>query len=146
MRIGENFMDSQPSTYEEKLSRLQKQIQSSLKDSWKKYSFNNNLDVILTILYITLGTAITVLSFSGQATIAGVIGAILTALLSLQKVFNLSEKANFYRGLHMQTKELRDKLTYKVSTEEDLQAIVDSFIAMRNDRILKNPRRRSLDE
>jgi hypothetical protein len=139
-------MNPQPSTYEEKFGRLQKQIQSSLNDTWKKYSFNNNLDVLLTILYITLSTAVTILSFSEQATIAGIIGAILTALLSLQKVFNLSEKASFYRGFHIQTKELRDKLTYKVSTEEELQAIVDSFIAMRNDRILKNPRRGNLDE
>ena len=100
-------MNSQPSTYEEKFSRLQKQIQSSLNDTWKKYSFNNNLDALLTILYITLSTAVTLLSFSGQATIAGIIGAILTALLSLQKVFNLSEKASFYRGFHIQTKELR---------------------------------------
>ncbi len=139
-------MNSQPSTYEEKLSRLQKQIQSSLDDTWKKYLFNNNLDIFFTILYIMLGTAVTILSFFGQGTIAGIIGAILTALLSLQKVFNLNEKASFYRGFHMQTKELRDKLTYKVSTEEELQVIVDSFIALRNDRILRNPKRRDLDK
>jgi hypothetical protein len=139
-------MNSQPSTYEEKFSRLQKQIQNSLNDTWKKYSFNNNLDALLTISYIMLSTSVTILSFSGQATIAGIIGAILTALLSLQKVFNLSEKASFYRGFHIQTKELRDKLTYKVSTEEELQAIVDSFIAMRNERVFQNPRRGNLDE
>jgi hypothetical protein len=139
-------MNSQSSTYEEKFSRLQKQIQNSLNDTWEKYSFNNNLDALLTISYIMLSTSVTILSFSGQATIAGIIGAILTALLSLQKVFNLSEKASFYRGFHIQTKELRDKLTYKVSTEEELQAIVDSFIAMRNERVFQNPRRGNLDE
>lgn len=46
----------------------------------------------------------------------------------------------------MQTKDLRDQLTYKVSSEADLQAIVDSFIALRNDRISTNPRRKGWDE
>jgi len=64
-----------------------------LEDTWKKYTINNNLDTFLTISYIMLSAAVTILGFFGQATIAGIVGAILTLLLSFRKVFNFSEKA-----------------------------------------------------
>jgi hypothetical protein len=145
-RAWKKSMTPQALTYEEKLNLLKNQVKGSLEDTWKKYTINNNLDTFLTISYIMLSTAVTILGFFGQATIAGIVGAILTLLLSFRKVFNFSEKASFCRGFHIQTKELRDKLTFKVSTEEELLAIVDSFIAMRNERILKNPMRGSLDK
>lgn len=138
-------MTSQPLTYEDKLQRLQRQIEGSLDDTWKKYLINNRLDILLTVSYIALSTTVTLLSFFGKAEMAGVVGAILTALLSLQKIFNLDEKASFYRGFHMKTKDLRDRITYKVGTEEELQIVVDSFMELRSDRISSSPRRKGLD-
>ena len=138
-------MTSQPLTYEDKLQRLQRQIEGSLDDTWKKYLINNRLDILLTVSYIALSTTVTLLSFFGKAEMAGVVGAILTALLSLQKIFNLDEKASFYRGFHMKTKDLRDRITYKVGTEEELQIVVDSFMELCSDRISSNPRRKGLD-
>src|SRR5713226_3571828 len=99
-------MNQQYLSDEQKLNRLNAQIKGALDDTWRKYTLYDRLDVISIILSIILSAAITILGFLNQGTIAGVIGVMLTALLSTQKVFNLSEKAEFYRKIHMQTKEL----------------------------------------
>jgi len=131
---------------EQKLSQLKTQIKGSLADTWRKYKLYDRLDIILILLSIILSAGITILGFLGHGTTAGIIGVILTALLSTQKVFNFSDKADFYRRTHMQTKELRDRLTYKVSSESGMQAVVDDFITLRNDRIYTNPRRKEWEE
>ena len=109
---------------EQKFNHLKTQIKGSLDDTWKKYKRYDRLDIALILLSIILSASITILGFMGQGTIAGIIGVILAAILTIQKVFNFSDKADFYRRTHMQTKELRDRLTYKVSSESDMQAVV----------------------
>jgi ABC-type transport system involved in cytochrome bd biosynthesis fused ATPase/permease subunit len=131
---------------EQKLNLLKAQIKSSLEDTWGKYTRYNQLDIALILIAIALSAVVTFLGFIDQGFWAGVGGLVLTTLLSVQKVFNTSEKANFYRTMHMQTKSLRDRLTYKVSSEEDLQAIVDAFMSLREQRISSNPRRRDWEE
>ena len=138
-------------SYEEKFLQLREQIKSSLNDTWRKYKVNDQLDRALTLFAIILSTLVTILAFEEKGTdasisIAGIVGAILTSVLNLQKVFSLNGKANFYRRIHIETKELRDKLKYKVNSEEELQEIVDAFIYLRNERISANPRRQSLDQ
>ncbi|MEM7773945.1 MAG: hypothetical protein AAF327_26020 [Cyanobacteria bacterium P01_A01_bin.37] len=137
-------MSSQPSI-DEKKHELKDHIQRSLEDSYKKYSRNNRMDIVLTLIGITFSTTVTILAFWEDATLAGILGAISASVLTIQEVFSFNEKANYYRRLNMQTKELRDKLTYKVSSEDELQDIVDSFIGLRNDRIISNPRRKKPD-
>src|SRR5215212_2463250 len=123
---------------EQKLSHLKSQIRGALDDTWKKYVWHDRLDIIFIILSVILSACITILGFLGQGTMAGIVGVILTTLLSTQKAFNFSDKADFYRRIHMQTKELRDRLMYKVDSESEMQTLVDDFIALRNDRIYAN--------
>ncbi len=131
---------------EQKLDHLKTQIKSSLDDTWRKHLRYNQLDISFILVSIVLSTSIIILGLVYQEIVIGIVGAILTALLSTQKVFNFSDKAEFYRRIHMQTKELRDRLTYKVSSESDMQEVVDDFIALRNDRSYKNPRRKVLED
>ena len=125
---------------------LKDDIGRSLKDTYKKYSRNNDSDIVLTLLGISLSTAVTILAFWEDATLAGILGAISASVLTIQKVFNFGEKAQFYRRIHMQTKELRDRVTYKVTSVEELQEVVDTFIEIRNNRISNNPKRRKLKQ
>ena len=137
-------MTSQPS-FNEKKEKFQEHIEASLKDSHKKYSRNNISDIVLTFLGIALSTTVTILAFWEDATLAGILGAISASVLSIQEVYNFNEKANFYRRLNMKTKQLRDELKYKVSSDDDMEKIVDKFLALRDDRISNNPRRKKIE-
>ncbi len=131
---------------DDKKIELKDHIGRSLKDTCRKYSRNNLLDIVLTLIGISLSTVVTILAFWEDATLAGVLGAISASVLTVQKFFNFDEKAQFYRRVNMQTKALRDRVTYKVASVEELQEIVDAFIEIRNDRISSNPKRRRLED
>ena len=139
-------MNKQFLSSEERLDQFNVQIKSALDDTWHKYTIHNRLDITLIGLTLILSAAITILGFLGKGTIAGIFGVILTTLLSTQKVFNLSDKAEFYRRTHMSIKEIRDRLKYKVNSESDMQSLVDAFMAIRENRRDTNPRRKSWED
>jgi hypothetical protein len=82
----------------------------------------------------------------GQGFVAGVISAAVTLLIGFQKAFNFSEKADFYRIVHTEAKGLRDHLTYKVHSVEQLEATVDTLKVLRDQTAKKLPRGQSMEE
>jgi hypothetical protein len=61
-----------------------------------------------------------------------------TALLSVQKLYNIQEKIAFYPAYILQAEELLEDFD-AVKTEEDLQKIRDKFRKMRAEEATKRP-------
>jgi hypothetical protein len=61
-----------------------------------------------------------------------------TALISVQKLYNIQEKISFYPGYIVQAEELLEDLN-EVNNEEDLQKIQDRFRKMRVEEAAKRP-------
>lgn len=66
------------------------------------------------------------------------LGLISTALLSIQKLYNIQEKIAFYPAYIVQAEELLEDFD-AVKTEEDLQKIRDKFRKMRAEEATKHP-------
>jgi hypothetical protein len=66
------------------------------------------------------------------------LGLISTALLSVQKLYNIQEKIAFYPAYILQAEELLEDFD-AVKTEEDLQKIRDKFRKMRAEEATKRP-------
>jgi hypothetical protein len=125
---------------------LKRQVVGFMRYTWRMHRQHNLLSNSLLVLGLILGTAATIAGFSGQGFIAGVISAAVTLLIGFQKAFNFSEKADFYRIVHTEAKALRDHLTYKVSSAEQLDAAVDALKVLRDQTARKLPRGRSMEE
>ncbi len=66
------------------------------------------------------------------------LGLISTALLSIQKLYNIQEKIAFYPAYVVQAEELLEDFE-AIKTEEDLQRIRDKFRKMRVEEATKRP-------
>ena len=122
---------------------LTRQVIGFMRHTWRKHRQNNLMSNSLLVLGLIFGTAATIAGFWGQGWTPGVISATVTLLIGLQKVFNFSEKADFYRIVHTEAKGLRDHLTYKVHSAEQLDATVDALKVLRDQTARKLPRGRA---
>ncbi|MBD2676188.1 hypothetical protein [Nostoc sp. FACHB-857] len=130
---------------------LKKRIEryrDSYEARFKRNQYTNNTiigaSIILTILIAISGTSpVFKDSQNPWANPLGVsaaawLGLISTALLSVQKLYNVQEKIAFYPGYIVQAEELIEDLD-AVKTEEDLQKIRDRFRKMRAEEATKRP-------
>jgi uncharacterized integral membrane protein len=122
------------------------------KDSYEarfiRNQYTNNailgLSIILTIFIVIIGTSSVFkngthrwanpLGMSASAWL----GLISTALISIQKLYNIQEKIAFYPGYIVQAQELIEDLD-KVKTEKDIKDIEDKFRKMRRDEANNRP-------
>ncbi|MGF1976383.1 MAG: hypothetical protein RMY30_012365 [Nostoc sp. CmiSLP01] len=130
---------------------LKKRIEryrDSYEARFKRNQYTNNTiigaSILLTILIAISGTSpVFKDSQNPWANPLGVsaaawLGLISTALLSVQKLYNVQEKIAFYPGYIVQAEELIEDLD-AVKTEEDLQKIRDRFRKMRAEEATKRP-------
>ncbi|MBD2518927.1 hypothetical protein H6G93_29000 [Nostoc sp. FACHB-973] len=135
---------------------LKKRIEryrDSYEARFKRNQYTNNTiigaSILLTILIAISGTSpVFKDSQNPWANPLGVsaaawLGLISTALLSVQKLYNVQEKIAFYPGYIVQAEELIEDLD-AVKTEEDLQKIRDRFRKMRAEEATKRPIENSL--
>jgi len=99
----------------------------------------------LIVLGILLGLAVTAAGFLGYGIIAGLLGLGVTLFVSLQNAFNFSDKADFYRVIHNESKILRDRLRYKVDSSEDFVALIDAFGMLRRHASEKIPKGKGIE-
>lgn len=130
---------------------LKKRIEryrDSYEARFKRNQYTNNTiigaSILLTILIAISGTSpVFKDSQNPWANPLGVsaaawLGLISTALLSVQKLYNVQEKIAFYPRYIVQAEELIEDLD-AVKTEEDLQKIRDRFRKMRAEEATKRP-------
>ncbi|WP_413173358.1 hypothetical protein [Anabaena azotica] len=124
------------------------QYKNSYEARFKRNQYTNNFiigaSIVLTILIAITGTSPTFKDSQNPwanplgVSAAAWLGLISTALLSIQKLYNVQEKIAFYPAYIVQAEELLEDFD-EVKTDEDLQKIRDRFRKMRADEATKRP-------
>jgi hypothetical protein len=130
---------------------LKKKIENyrdSYQARFKRNQYTNNTiigtSIILTVLIAITGTSPTFKDSQNPwanplgVSAAAWLGLVSTALISVQKLYNIQEKISFYPGYIVQAEELLEDLI-EVNNEEDLQKIQDRFRKMRVEEATKRP-------
>lgn len=127
------------------LEKLNKQIEGFMGWSWGEHRRNNRFATVVVVLGIVLGIAVTAAGFLGYGVAAGLIGLAVTLFIGLQNAFNFSEKADFYRIVHVEAKVLRDQTVYKVRSQGDLERLVDTLTTLRRYAAQRIPKGRGIE-
>ncbi|MBD1807484.1 hypothetical protein H6F98_18830 [Microcoleus sp. FACHB-SPT15] len=132
----------------EKLRSKIEECHLAYKARFKRNQYANNAiigaAILLTALIAITGTSPTFKdSQNPWAYPLGVsasawLGLISTALLSIQKLYNIQEKVAFYPNYILYTEELLEDFD-SIKTEEDLQRVQDRFRKIRTEESVKRP-------
>ena len=115
------------------------QLQSYILHYWKLHKKYSILNMSLIIAGLLVGAGITVTGFMQLDIWPGLLGALITLIIGLQNAFDLSGKALFLNVIHDEAKVLRDRLRYKVKTQEEFEAVIDEFSLLRIYAVKKLP-------
>ncbi|MDZ7956907.1 MAG: hypothetical protein RMY34_03200 [Aulosira sp. DedQUE10] len=138
-----------------KNQELRNQIEAYRNDYQARFvrnQYTNNiiiaLSILLTVLIAITGTSPTFkdaknpwsapLGLSASAWL----GLLSTALVSIQRLYNVQEKIAFYPSYIVKAEELLEDFN-AIKTEEDLESVRKQFRQMRADEALKRPIERS---
>jgi hypothetical protein len=124
----------------EKLDALIVQTVKFLDYSWKQRGIHRWLNIIVVVLGIGLGAAITLTAAWGCPLAIGLMGAAISVLVGLQNAFKFAEFAIFWEAKHNQAKVMRDSLRYKVRNDEQFQTVVDAWLEFRRSMIEEMPK------
>lgn len=127
------------------LEKLKKQMEGFVGWSWGEHHRNNRFATLVVVFGIVLGVAVTAAGFLGYGVAAGLIGLVITLFVGLQNAFNFSEKADFYRIVHVEAKVLRDNAAYKVRSQADLERLVDALSMLRKYAAQNIPKGRGIE-
>lgn len=90
----------------------------------RRYRFNNRFDVALTVAGIALGIAVVAAGTYKRADLDAILGAVVTAVVSAQRAFPFTQRAQFYRSLVGQAENLKSGLDYSlVPTAEAIKVL-----------------------
>jgi hypothetical protein len=93
----------------------------------KRYGFNNRFDVALTIAGIGLGISVVAAGTYKQAELGAILGAFVTAIVSAQRAFPFTQRAQFYRSLIGQTENLKSSLDYGLITQAEAVKVLETL-------------------
>jgi hypothetical protein len=82
-----------------------------------RFRFNNKWDVLLTAGGILLGVGVVAAGVYNQPQLASILGAFITAVVSVQRAFPFGQRAQFYRALMGQAANLRTDVNNNLTTE-----------------------------
>ncbi|BAY96321.1 hypothetical protein NIES37_02530 [Tolypothrix tenuis PCC 7101] len=129
-----------------------KAYRNAYKARFIRNQYTNNiiitLSILLTVLIAITGTSPTFKDTKNPwAAPLGVsasawLGLISTALISLQRLYNVQEKIAFYPSYIVKAEELIEDFD-AIKTEEDLELVRKQFRQMRADEAIKRPIERS---
>ena len=142
------MLSEEKSLKPENLRDIIKQYKKSYEARFKRNQYANNFiigaSILLTVFIAVTGTSPTFKDQSNPwANSLGVsasawLGLVSTALLSIQKLYNIQDKITFYPVYIVQAEELLEDFEL-IETEEDLQKIRDKFRKMRSEEATKRP-------
>jgi len=132
----------------EKLKERIELYKKSYENRFKRNQYTNNgiigASIVLTVLIAITGTSPTFKDPQNPwanplgVSAAAWLGLISTALLSIQKLYNVQEKIAFYPAYIVQAEELIEDFD-AIKKEEDLQKIQERFRKMRAEEANKRP-------
>jgi hypothetical protein len=93
----------------------------------KRYTFNNGWDVVLTAGGILLGVGVSAAGVFTMGKTGAILGAVVTAVVSAQRAFPFSQRAQFYRSLIGQASNLRTDLAYDLISQAAAATAIKSL-------------------
>lgn len=108
-------------------SELIAQIEEFSTSCENRYKFNNAFDVALTVAGILLGVGIVAASTYKQSELGAILGAVVTAVVSAQRAFPFTQRAQFYRSLVGQTDNLKTSLEFGLITTADAVKVLETL-------------------
>jgi hypothetical protein len=93
----------------------------------KRYTFNNGWDVALTAGGILLGIGVAAAGVFFMSRTSAILGAFVTAVVSAQRAFPFSQRAQFYRSLIGQASNLRTDLAHNLISEAAAATVLKSL-------------------
>jgi hypothetical protein len=128
-----------------KADALARDIERFVTDQKRRHTHNFYLHGGLVFLSLLLGAAVTVASFLGWKTIAGVLGISITFLIGLQAAFSLGDKAEFQRAIFTEGENLLTILRLRVRGDIDFESVLESFMILRKYEASNLPKGRGTD-
>ena len=115
--------------------------------AWHRLRHGQNywLGVLLVVLGIVLALSITAAGFFNYGVLAGVLGLFVALFIALQNAFSISEKAEFQRLVFTEADNLHDLLTYRVRTQSQFDAVLDSFMTLKKHAATNLPRGKGME-
>jgi hypothetical protein len=113
------------------LDKLKAQVQGFLDHSWRKHRLQFRMNVVTVLVILTLGGAVTLLGAFDYGHWSAVVGVAISVVVGIQNAFKFGEKAALWEAMHREAKEVRDRLNYKVRTEEEFQAVLEQWLSVR---------------
>jgi hypothetical protein len=108
-------------------SLLAKEIQDFRDLCAKRYQFNNLFDVALSVAGIGLGVTIVAAGTYKNSELGAILGAVVTAIVSAQRAFPFTQRAQFYRSLIGQAENLKSSLDYNLITATDAVKVLETL-------------------
>jgi hypothetical protein len=93
----------------------------------KRYFFNNNFDVALTVIGVSLGVAVVAAGVYRESELGAILGAVVTGIVSVQRAFPFTQRAQFYRSLVGQSENLKSSLDYSLITIADAVKVLETL-------------------
>src|SRR5262249_41073405 len=113
------------------------EIQNLYSDCTARYRFNNRWDVFLTVLGILLSIGVVAAGFANSPFVSAILGAIVAAVVTAQKAFPFGQRANFYRLLIGQSRNLITRASQGLLGKSD---VVNTLSSLRMDFAQQLPR------
>src|SRR5215471_6841327 len=92
------------------------EIKSFEQDCEGRYRFNNRWDIALTVGGIVLGILVVAAGVLQMSRTAGILGGIITAIVSAQRAIPFGQRAQFYRNLVGQAANLQTDVSASLIT------------------------------
>lgn len=115
----------------DKTEKLRAQVDSFHNFHWKNHIKYGRLATLLVIGGLVMSLSTTAAAFLGYATLAGLLGLSTTLFIGLHDAFNFSEKSSFFAEVHAEAKSIRDRLRYRVNSDEEFNVAFDDFQHLR---------------
>jgi hypothetical protein len=123
----------------DKLDALKEKIPKAAQYYWRLHIRHSRFNNAMVTLSIILGAAAPFVGQAGHGLEAGIMASVIGAIVALQKHFRWAQRSDLYRLLHVEAKNLRDRLNFKVRTVAEFEAIVDALAALRRHAASKLP-------
>lgn len=93
----------------------------------RRYGFNNRFDVALTVAGIALGIGVVAAATYKNPELDAILGAVVTAVVSAQRAFPFTQRAQFYRSLVGQAENLKSSLDYNLISPPDAIKVLETL-------------------
>lgn len=129
----------------EKKDRLKTMAEEFVRRHERLHRVNFYVNAALILLGILFALGAIVFGLSNDASFAALMGALTGALITYDKAFQHGEKADFYRIIVAEGKNLLDTLEFKVDTERKLENALEMFQTLRKYTAEKLPRGQGME-